>query len=382
MADNRHTALWWLGALRGALIGLVGIAGWAGIVAGLSNMADGATDAACYLDGDRTKKVSHAANATLDPNGGYRATAVTSILVGQNQYAAGDTLDFNIIGTPGYLYYPGAGDSLPVGACAYQPSGDPARMHADYATAGRLWLVDACGPVNQQTADSCKTIYQATGPDWDADTEWPQAWPQAAWEWPGRNIESLTLAALYRRRSALYDGIGAAQAAGAGERGGHVVPGWSGHQRGAQHHDGGVPGISGVHPVATERTAGGGVMTLLLWMTAFTLVLVYVPAGPWSALALPILGGVMLAGCWAIGISASDRAYPTVVVYVVSFGLYCSQMGWIAERVNLALSGAPDPWPAVAVVAFAFVIPATFVVSPTAQWIYETARDDKVENAE
>ena len=123
-------------------------------------------------------------------------------------------------------------------------------------------------------------------------------------------------------------------------------------------------------------------MTLLLWMTAFTLVLVYVPAGPWSALALPILGGVMLAGCWAIGISASDRAYPTVIVYVVSFGLYCSQMGWIAERVNLTLGSAPAPWPAVATVAFAFVIPATFVVSPAAQWIYETARDDKVEDGE
>ena len=188
VADNRHTALWWLGALRGALIGLVGIAAWAGIVAGLSNMADGSTDAACYLDGDRTKRVSHAANAMLDPNGAYRADAATSILVGQNQYADGDTLDFNIIGTPGFLYYPGSGDSLPVGTCAYKPAGDPPLMHADYARAGRLWVVDACGPVNQQTADSCKTIYQAIGPDWGADTEWPQAWPQAAWEWSGRNI--------------------------------------------------------------------------------------------------------------------------------------------------------------------------------------------------
>ena len=188
VVDNRHTALWWLGALRGALIGLVGIAAWAGIVAGLSNMADGATDAACYLDGDRTKKVTHAANAMLDPNGAYRAHAATPIVVGQNQYAAGDTLDFNIIGGPGYLYHPGSADSLPVGACAYKPSGDPPRMHADYATAGRLWVVDACGPVNQQTGDSCKTVYQAASPDWDATTKWPQAWPQAAWEWPGRSI--------------------------------------------------------------------------------------------------------------------------------------------------------------------------------------------------
>ena len=191
VVDNRHTALWWLGALRGALIGLVGIAAWPGIVAGLSNMADGSTDAACYLDGDRTKKVSHAANAMLDPNGAFRANAATPIAVGQNQYAAGDTLDFNIIGAPGYLYHPGSADSLPVGACAYRPSGNPTRVHADYARAGRLWVVDACGPVNQQTGDSCKKVYQAAGPDWDATTKWPQAWPQTAWEWPGRSVGNL-----------------------------------------------------------------------------------------------------------------------------------------------------------------------------------------------
>ena len=119
-------------------------------------------------------------------------------------------------------------------------------------------------------------------------------------------------------------------------------------------------------------------MTLLLWHLALTLGLIYLPAGPWSAVSLLLLAVVMLAGCWVIGIAGSDRALPSVLAYIVSYGVYCYQLGWIAERVNLMLAGTPDPWPLVATAALAFIVPAAFVVSPFSQWLYETAPDEQV----
>ena len=114
-------------------------------------------------------------------------------------------------------------------------------------------------------------------------------------------------------------------------------------------------------------------MTLLIWLAALMVSLISLPFSPWAGGSLVLLTVLLLAGVWAIGITASDRAFPAVLGYVIAFGVYCHQIAWTTERLNLLLLETPDPWPLVASAAATIVIPAAFIVSPVAQWIFETA---------
>ena len=186
-----NNGVWWLGVMRAGMIVLAGFAAWGSIIVGVSRMADGDTAAGCYLHGDRGKGLTHAAQVRLSSTGALRGAAAMSLTEpGGQRWAEDADLSFDLLaGGEGYLTYPDPTADLPDGACAFTPV-NGASLNAGYAAAGRFWAVDPCGPVNQ--SGGCKLIYQADGPDWDgAGQSWPQAWPQASWDWPARSLTYL-----------------------------------------------------------------------------------------------------------------------------------------------------------------------------------------------
>ena len=192
MLRERWNMIWTFGVLRAGIILLAGFASWAGVMLGFNGLAaagQGHDAAGCYLGGDRANRVDYAAQVGLNGSGSLQGRAAMPLTAGSDSYRAGDLLNFDILDSGralGPLGYPDPARPLPAGTCAFGDAGTA--LSTDYAAHGRLWALDACGALNQQTADSCKILVQApAGSEWSPGA-FPQGWPAAAWELEARGL--------------------------------------------------------------------------------------------------------------------------------------------------------------------------------------------------
>ena len=160
---------------RAFFLFLLCVSAWVFWLTGIDRVVSGNPAAGCYLDGNRTKVVTMAAPVVYDASASTGAPAGHTINIGGQQFGEGEMVVIRpATGNPiGDLSASNRG--LPTGSCAlWFENGE---FPADYGDSGRLWWVNCCD------AERRGTLYQATTPDWNADTTWPEAFPPEEWEW-------------------------------------------------------------------------------------------------------------------------------------------------------------------------------------------------------
>ena len=160
---------------RASFLFLLCVSAWIFWLTGIDRVVSGDPAAGCYLDGNRTKAVTTAKPVLYHPSAPYAAPAGHTVAIGGQQYVKGEMVPYWTpdSGPAGDLS--AANRGLPTGACAVWF--DSSEFPADYQNGDRLWLVDCCDE------EEAGTLYQASTPDWNAATTWPEAFPPQEWEW-------------------------------------------------------------------------------------------------------------------------------------------------------------------------------------------------------
>ena len=161
---------------RASFLFLLCISAWLLWLTGVERMVSGDAAEGCYLDGDRTRAVTTAIPVVYDSAAAADSMALAghAISLGSDQFAPGDPIGYALADGDHEGELSGPSKGLPAGGCGLR-FGDMEFPPSDYVSGGRLWLVDCC--------DDEGTVYQATEPDWDEDTTWPESFPPRAWDW-------------------------------------------------------------------------------------------------------------------------------------------------------------------------------------------------------
>ena len=165
------------------------------------------------MDGDRTKRVTTAKMVVYDdgPNSG-RAWSGHPLTHGSSVFEEGDVIGYREANVPLTYALSGPQKGLPEGGCGLVvevPQGEtfPPSDYVDAQGEGRLWWVDCCDSDNYlwnaphaPDENVNGRVYQATTPDWDDETTWPEAFPPREWGWdtecralPAQRIRSGTM---------------------------------------------------------------------------------------------------------------------------------------------------------------------------------------------
>ena len=160
---------------RASFLFLLCVSAWIFWLTGIDRVVSGDPAAGCYLDGNRTKPVTTAQPVVFDATAPNAAPVGHRADIGSQQYGPGEMVPYRIAHGDPVGDLSAANRGLPPGSCALWF--ESAEFPAAYADSGRLWLVDCCDD------EEAGTLYQASTPDWDAATTWPEAFPPQEWEW-------------------------------------------------------------------------------------------------------------------------------------------------------------------------------------------------------
>ena len=160
---------------RGFFLFLLCVSAWGFWLTGIDRVVSGNPAAGCYLDGNRTQAATTATPVVYDAEAPNAAPAGHTVDIEGQQTAKGEMVSYRMANGEPVGDLSAANRGLPPRSCAVWF--ESAEFPATYGNNGKLWLVDCC----DDAADG--TLYQASAPDWNADTTWPEAFPPQEWEW-------------------------------------------------------------------------------------------------------------------------------------------------------------------------------------------------------
>ena len=161
---------------RAFFLFLLCVSAWGFWLMGIDRVVSGNPAAGCYLDGNRTKAVTTATPVVYGAlSGNTKAPTGHTVDIGDQQYAKGEMVSYRMANGDPVGDLSAANRGLPARSCALWF--ESAEFPATYGDSAKLWLVDCCDDA------AVGTLYQASAPDWNADTTWPEAFPPQEWEW-------------------------------------------------------------------------------------------------------------------------------------------------------------------------------------------------------
>ena len=81
-----------------------------------------------------------------------------------------------------------------------------------------------------------------------------------------------------------------------------------------------------------ERRAGG--MTSMIWVVTLLIGCPLLDGGAFDAVAFPAAFICLVAGLFAVGLSAADRTFPGTVLYIMAMTMYLYQVPALSEHLN------------------------------------------------
>ena len=162
---------------RGFFLFLLCVSAWGFWLMGIDRVVSGNPAAGCYLDGNRTQAVTTATPVSFESLFGTNKAPMghAMVILGET-FAKGELVSYEMASGDPVGDLSAANRGLPARSCAvwFESAEFPATTYGDNA---KLWLVDCCDDA------AVGTLYQASAPDWNADTTWPEAFPPQEWEW-------------------------------------------------------------------------------------------------------------------------------------------------------------------------------------------------------
>ena len=84
----------------------------------------------------------------------------------------------------------------------------------------------------------------------------------------------------------------------------------------------------------------------------------------------------LMATLLAVGVSASDRSYPGVLMYVIGMTLYLYHVPEVSEHLN-AVTPQGDTYAWAVIALYAVLIPGALFCAPMSVWLFDTSKSEQ-----
>ena len=117
-------------------------------------------------------------------------------------------------------------------------------------------------------------------------------------------------------------------------------------------------------------------MTAAIWLVALLFGCPLLVDGPFDELAFPVVFLCLGAGLFAVGVSAADRTYPGVVLYVIAMTGYLYNVPELSEHLNV-VTPVNMAWTWGVTALYAVLLPGALFFAPFALWLWDSATPEQ-----